>query len=60
MSLRNKVRLSQSPVKLASGAGLGKNNLRLRDEFKKKIDKISDIEQKGGRGVESISLFLIY
>ena len=32
--------------------------LTLRDEFKKKNGKISDIEQKGGRGVESISLFL--
>ena len=26
----------------------------------KKNSKMSDIEQKGGRGVESISLFLIY
>ena len=30
------------------------------DDVKKKNGKISDIEQKGGRGVESISLFLIY
>ena len=32
----------------------------LRDDVQKKPGKISDIEQKGGRGVESISLFLIY
>ena len=30
----------------------------LRDDLKKKNGKISDIVQKGGRGVESISLFL--
>ena len=33
---------------------------RLRDDVQKKNGKISDIEQKGGRGVESISLFLTY
>ena len=36
------------------------HELKLRDEFKKKPGKISDIEQKGGRGVESNSLFLTY
>ena len=32
----------------------------VRDDVKKKPGKISDIEQKGGRGVESNSLFLTY
>ena len=34
--------------------------ISLGTSSEKKNGKISDIEQKGGRGVESISLFLIY
>ena len=61
-----------SPL-LCCGLGIGREGIqqarRVGEELdfvwlgttsKKKNGKISDIEQKGGRGVESISLFLIY
>ena len=55
--MRNKVRLSQSPVRLASGAGLGKNNLRLRDEFKKKTIKLVTSSKKVGGGLSQFHYF---
>ena len=52
--------LLEKPKLMCNKLGLSCAKLRVRDDFQKKNGKISDIEQKGGRGVESISLFLIY